>query len=139
MMELAQSRTPLTVYNGSDIQSNDVGGSPWESMIANPSQVPTSPAVWEPSPSETEECFYNFKTQKLPFCPFIFMPTNISTQQLRVHRPFLWLCIIAVSTRSMSQKRSLAIVVRSILSDKVLFGHEVNLDLLLGLLVYVFW
>lgn len=97
------------------------------------------PCAFEPSPYEAEEYLGIFRTQKSKYFPFIYIPSTISAQQLLQERPFLWLCIMATSSKSTSQQLALGSKIRHILGRKMLLEYEKNLDLLLGLLAYIGW
>lgn len=97
------------------------------------------PCASEPSPYEAEEYLRIFRTQRSKYFPFIYIPSTTSAQHLLRERPFLWLCIMVMSPKSTSQQLALSSKIRHVLSQKMLFGHERNLDLLLGLLAYIGW
>jgi len=104
------------------------------------SHSPTSsiPCAVEPSPYEAEEYLRTFR-QKLKYFPFVYIPSTTSAQHLLQERPFLWLCIMAMSTKSTSQQVALVNKIRHTLGRKMLFEFEKSLDLLLGLLAYIGW
>jgi hypothetical protein len=80
-----------------------------------------------------------FRTQMM--CSFPFAPVSASTtaQDLRNSRPFLWLCIMAVSSKSTPQREALGKEIRLTLGRKLFIEGESRLDLLLGILTYVIW
>jgi hypothetical protein len=102
---------------------------------------PTSgvPCGFEPSLYEAEEYLSIFRNQKSKYFPFIYIPSTTSAQQLLQERPFLWLCIMAISSKSVSQQLALGSKIRHIVGRKMLLEYERNLDLLLGLLAYIGW
>lgn len=57
-----------------------------------------------PSLAEAEEQLNFFTTQMLGFFPFIIMPAYSNACQFHREHPFLWLCIMAVATRSTKQQ-----------------------------------
>ena len=93
----------------------------------------------EPSPHEAEEYLDIFRTQKSKHFPFIYIPSTTSAQQVFQERPFLWLCIMAMSSKSLSQQLALSNKIRNILAQQMLLENEKDLDLLLGLLAYIGW
>lgn len=85
---------------------NDSGTGSSVSLSSSKDFLPeamTATREHEPSPAEAEECLANFRTHKLKYLPFLSIPSSTSAQQLRQDRPFLWLCIMALGTRSTSQ------------------------------------
>lgn len=103
--------------------------------------VPTNyiPRGFEPSLAEADANLETFRTYKLKHFPFISLPGSVTAQQLRQERPFLWFCIMAVSSKSSVQQMTLGGEVKSILGNQVLREREKTLDLLLGLLTYITW
>jgi hypothetical protein len=102
---------------------------------------PKSPVPYtsEPSPHEAEEYLRIFRTQRSKYFPFIYIPPTTSAQHLLQERPFLSLCIMVMPPKSTSQQLALGKKIRHVLARKMLFEHEKNLDLLLGLLAYIGW
>jgi hypothetical protein len=103
------------------------------------SPISPVPCALEPSPYEAEEYLKIFRTQKLKYFPFVYIPSTTSAQHLLQERPFLWLCIMTMSSNSISQQLALSNKIRHILGRKMLLEYEKNLDLLLGLLAYIGW
>jgi hypothetical protein len=75
----------------------------------------------------------------LPYLPFIVLPASTTAQDLRQERPFLWLCIMAVSSKSSLQQMALGKEIRLTLGREVVLDGNRSLDLLLGVIVYVTW
>ncbi|KAG9229196.1 hypothetical protein BJ875DRAFT_475560 [Amylocarpus encephaloides] len=88
---------------------------------------------------EAEEYLNIFRTQKLQFLPFLHLCPSISAAQLQRERPFLWICIMAISVRSTTQQIEISRTVRLNLSRLMLLELEIDVDLLLGLLVFLAW
>ena len=109
------------------------------------SQAPSShaasllPDVAEPSPLEAEECLTSFRTHKSKYFPFVYIPPATTAHQLRQERPFLWLCIMTVASRSISQQQVLGSKVQNTLAQEMILKSEQKIDLLLGLLAYIGW
>lgn len=93
----------------------------------------------EPSAEEAEEYLHIFQTRRLKYFPFIHISCMTSATELRREKPFLWLCIMAVSTKSTSRQASLYNIVRKSLADRMVINLEKSLDLLLGLLCCLSW
>jgi hypothetical protein len=93
----------------------------------------------EPSPVEVEEYLTNFRTYKLKYFPFIYIPSTTRAQQLRQERPFLWLCIMAVGSKSKSQQQVLGSKIRQKIAQELVVQSERNVDLLLGILAFIGW
>ncbi|KAH8896118.1 MFS general substrate transporter [Thozetella sp. PMI_491] len=93
----------------------------------------------EPSAEEAQSYLGDFRTRKLPNFPFLYIPFRISAEELRSARPFLWLCIMAVSAKSTSKQVLLYSRVRDMLAQKMVVELDHSLELLLGLLVCIIW
>lgn len=95
--------------------------------------------VAEPSPVVAEEYLATFHTYKSKYFPFVYIPPTTTAPQLRQERPFLWLCIMTIASRSTSQQQVLGNKVRDTLAQEMLLKSEQSIDLLLGLLAYIGW
>jgi hypothetical protein len=93
----------------------------------------------EPSPVEAEEYLINFQTYKSKYFPFVYISSTTSAQQLRQERPFIWLFIIAVCSKSTSQQQVLGNKIRQTIAQEIVVQSEGNIDLLLGLLTFIGW
>lgn len=88
---------------------------------------------------EAEESLTRFRTQHLKYFPFVYIPPNTTVEQLRQDRPFLWLCIMAVSSKRIAQQQALSKRIKNIVAQRMLYEPEYSLDLLLGLLAFIAW
>jgi len=122
-VQIPELLTPITTASESKI---------WQSV------PPTVPSIF-PTTDQAEECFKTFRDQKAHYFPFIHIPPTSNAQQLLRERPFLWLCIMAVSSKSATQQLALGGKVRQILGRRMLIELEKDHDLLLGLLAYIGW
>ena len=71
--------------------------------------------------------------------PFIIISESTSAQELRRHRPFLWLCVMSVASKSTVQQKALAKEIKITMGREVFVEGKNNIDLLLGMMVYVAW
>ena len=113
-------------------------------MTDSESILSTSPASAlhdsiEPSPHEAEQYLTAFRTHKAKYFPFVYIPSNTTAPQLRQARPFLWLCIMAIASKSTSQQQVLGGEIRRLLAQEMLLKSGQTVDLLLGLLAYIGW
>ncbi|ODQ76054.1 hypothetical protein LIPSTDRAFT_101368 [Lipomyces starkeyi NRRL Y-11557] len=63
----------------------------------------------------------------------------MTTQQLRQERPFLWLGIMSASSKSVPQQLALRARMRAILAQRMMLEFRKDLDLLLGIFIYLSW
>lgn len=94
---------------------------------------------FEPTWKEAHDCFQRFRDDMLKHFPFLILPASTTAQGLRLERPFLWLCIMAISSKSSKQQMALGMEIRLALGRKLLLEGERSLDLLLGILTYAAW
>jgi hypothetical protein len=94
---------------------------------------------YEPSLVEAEESLANFRTYKSKYFPFVHIPSTTTAQHLRQERPFLWLCIVAIGSKSTSTQEILGRQVRQTIAQELIVQSSKNIDLLLGLLAFVGW
>ncbi|KAK6956736.1 hypothetical protein Daesc_002016 [Daldinia eschscholtzii] len=94
---------------------------------------------YEPSLADAEEYLSNFKTYKLKYFPFVNITSNMTANQLRQERPFLWLCIMAIGSKSTLQQQILGRKIRETVAQEMVIKSTKNIDLLLGLLAFIGW
>jgi hypothetical protein len=97
------------------------------------SQCPTFTA------SEAEEGLATFAAHMLKFFPFVYIPPNTTASELRVLRPFLVLCMAAISNKQAERQRELFSMMRATIAQKLVITVEPSIDLLLGLLTFLGW
>lgn len=108
---------------------------------AHESAKPTPEEEGEPedvSDSEAEQCLSSFRS-KLKYFPFIHIPEEATASTLQQDRPFLWTCILAVSTKSSALQIRLGFKIRRLIAERLLIQHERSIELLLGMLAFQGW
>ena len=100
---------------------------------------PSDALSFEPSTVEAESYLREFKELKSPYFPIIVLSPGTDAQQLRDEKPFVWLCIMAITSKSTEQQKALGREIRLTLGREVLSEGKNNLDLLQGILLYVSW
>lgn len=101
----------------------------------NPALGGTRP---EPTPAEAEQYLDKFRLWLNNF-PFMHITSDVSASDLRRQRPFLWLCIMNITSMSIPQMQLIKERVRMELAQKVFLDHEPSMDILLGILVCLTW
>ncbi|KAJ5995144.1 hypothetical protein N7481_002121 [Penicillium waksmanii] len=91
------------------------------------------------SSHESEKCLDDFRVFKLQYFPFVHIPIDMTAVQLQKERPFLWLCIVSISTKSTARQKALGYKVRQTVAQIMLLESEKSIDLLLGLLTFLGW
>ncbi|KAI1134069.1 putative C6 transcription factor [Hypoxylon sp. FL0543] len=91
-------------------------------------------------PAGEAEAYLNiFRSQMLKHLAFIHIPQDLTAQQLRQTRPFLFRAIVAVASPFTHQKMVRGKQLKQILAQNALVENQSSLDLLLGLLTYITW
>ena len=73
------------------------------------------------------------------FFPFVYIPPNTTASELSAQRPFLVLCMAAISSRQAERQGELFAMMRETIAQKVVVTVEPSIDLLLGLLTFLGW
>ncbi|KAK8119314.1 uncharacterized protein PG998_003940 [Apiospora kogelbergensis] len=89
--------------------------------------------------SHADELLDTFRTHYLRHFPFTYLAPEVSAQNLQLHRPFLWMNIQAICTRSSSQREILGQQVREYFARKFIIDLEKDIDILQGILTYLGW
>jgi hypothetical protein len=81
-----------------------------------------------------------YKTSMTPHFPFVVIPPQMTAEQLRQEKPFLYLALLAsASFHDMPLQRRLGALVKQTISDRVVTGESVSFEVLQGLLVFIAW
>ncbi|KAE9370271.1 hypothetical protein N431DRAFT_559479 [Stipitochalara longipes BDJ] len=102
-------------------------------------QQPTLPPVLQPSPEDAEFYLNKFRTQFIKYLPFMVLAPSVTSHQLRQDRPILWAAIMATASSNSTQQIALSKAVRATIGREAFVEGTRNMDLLLGILVYVVW
>lgn len=93
----------------------------------------------EPFEREAEELLDLFRSKMLEYAPFMVISPEMTASQLREQRPFSWLCIMTIITKSSSKQMALSHAVRSNLGRLMLVDGEKSHDLLYGTITCLAW
>ena len=81
-----------------------------------------------------------FRQGFVNYFPFVVVPPTVSVEDLRYDNPFLFLCIMAVTSfEDPMLQRRLGQEIKKQISNRLVMGNEASMDLLQGLLVFVAW
>ncbi|EQL00574.1 Zn(II)2Cys6 transcription factor [Ophiocordyceps sinensis CO18] len=92
----------------------------------------------EPTPEQAEIYLAKFRDWLVHF-PFPHLPPELTAKRLRMERPFLWMCIMNLTTLSISQIYSLRDRIREHISRNLVLNYHADMDYLLGLLAILAW
>ncbi|KAJ5692059.1 hypothetical protein N7462_001482 [Penicillium macrosclerotiorum] len=139
-VDVGQENTPVRNSDDDSVLNclgKNQNNTPATTPAASDSAAPSN--LGEPSLLEAEEYLTHFQTSKLQYFPFLYIPFTTSAESLRRRRPFLWHCIMAISSKSSAQQQSWGNRVRQTIAQEMVVRSEKSLDLLLGLLAFVGW
>ncbi|KGO71770.1 hypothetical protein PITC_027830 [Penicillium italicum] len=86
-----------------------------------------------------QECLDRFRTQNLQYLPFVYIPPDITSDQLRQQYPFLWVCIMEVTTWNNSEKGDSFGRITNHIHQRVMLDLVYSMDLLLGIMTFTSW
>ena len=124
---------------------------PTHSQSITSGQSPSSPSVdttgiamgysvtEELSAQEARQYLDIFRDRHLSFFPLVYLSPDVTPEQLQRDRPFLWLCIRAICTKSVEKQLALGAYIREIMARKVIVDGERSIDLLVGLSAFLAW
>ncbi|KIH89710.1 hypothetical protein SPBR_06731 [Sporothrix brasiliensis 5110] len=99
-----------------------------------------SPVLYESLSQEARDHAWSvFRSTYLPYCPFLWFPPETTSAQLQRHRPFLLRCVVASTTTLVRDKAAQGRAIKEQLAREMLVDNRSNIDLLLGLLVFIAW
>lgn len=71
--------------------------------------------------------------------PFVYIAKNTKAADLRVHKPFLWLVIMAITNRNVAEQFAMEETIWKVVSQRIVVQHHVSLDLIQGLVCFAAW
>jgi hypothetical protein len=75
----------------------------------------------------------------LPTFPFIYLPSDVSAEQLSLEKPLLSLAFKTISNKAASRQTELSKKLRTMVAMKVMVDGEKSIDLLLTILACMAW
>ncbi|KAF2458685.1 hypothetical protein BDY21DRAFT_341047 [Lineolata rhizophorae] len=91
-------------------------------------------------PSIAESLFTTFRTQMGNYFPFVVLPPNVSSQDIRRERPILYKAILMAASHLQFERQ--AKIVKELtqeLNHCIFVEGKKNMDILQGMLVYIAW
>jgi hypothetical protein len=91
------------------------------------------------SEAELEEYLATYRTKMAPYFPIVCINATTTVEELRNDRPFLFLVIRAICSKNLERQAALILRIKKALGREMLLEGTKNLDLFLGVLVFVAW
>ncbi|RAK92533.1 hypothetical protein BO79DRAFT_53805 [Aspergillus costaricaensis CBS 115574] len=124
-------------------RTNDTESTPEASLSDGGGSLSTGASAehaMEPTGIQAEEYFTIFLTKMLPYFPCLYVPSGTTAEKLRRDKPFTWLCIMAIASKSSAQRRILFDRIKHIVAQRLVHEYSCReLDMLQGLLLYLGW
>lgn len=134
-------RRPVSPFSASDsITAHSANAQNGGRSIAEPqtlSQYVQCAAKIEPQ--QAESLLDNFKAHYLKWFPFVYLPDTVTSNQLCLERPMLWLAIMVTCHTSQKEKYRLDDLYRRTISEEMVVNARKSIDLLLSLICFVGW
>ncbi|XDG02863.1 hypothetical protein ABKA04_002478 [Annulohypoxylon sp. FPYF3050] len=80
-----------------------------------------------------------FRRSFLSMFPFVHILNSTGAAELRREKPFLWLVIMGLTPKLVSQQFQMEATIWHIITHRIVAQHLVNLDLLLGVICFASW
>ncbi|KOS48852.1 hypothetical protein ACN38_g137 [Penicillium nordicum] len=90
-------------------------------------------------PAMAQKCLDHFRTRNLQYLPFVYIPDSMTSDQLRHQYPFLWVCIMEVTTFNNPEKGDSFGRITNHIHQRVMLDLVPSMDLLLGIMTFVSW
>jgi hypothetical protein len=92
-----------------------------------------------PGAIDDQSVLETFKKRMLPLFPFLMIPSQVTAEDLRREKPFLFLNVSMVATLNPFRQHEIVNTVQQYVAEHIVIRGEHSLDLLQGLLVNVAW
>ncbi|CAG8910184.1 unnamed protein product [Penicillium egyptiacum] len=124
-----------TFYSGGTLINTSSGLGVSEGPKSATDSTPTA----SPNPHQADARLDFFRSRMLPYFPFINLTPDMTSLYLRQNRPFLFQAIQTVTIFSTQERLTQVEELKRVLSTSALLELQSNIDLLLGVLIYLAW
>ena len=91
------------------------------------------------SEAEMSEYLETYRTKMVPYFPIVGIGAEMTVEELRKERPFLYLVVRAICSKNLGRQAELVLQVKTVLGREMLLEGAKNMDLFLGVLVFAAW
>ncbi|KFY75166.1 hypothetical protein V499_04865 [Pseudogymnoascus sp. VKM F-103] len=106
------------------------------SVAESPDSVDNFPLE---SDAELEETLETYRTKMVHNFPIVCIRPDVTVDEMRLQRPFLFLVIRAICSKNLRRQEALVVQVKKTLGREMLLEGTKTLDLFLGVLVFASW
>lgn len=107
--------------------------------LAASSPIFNDVAVHNVPEAVAEESLENFRRAFVTTFPFVLLPPSMSSAELLIQKPFLWLNIMALTTKMVSRQFAMEETIWQIISRRIVVQQHASMDLLLGVICFASW
>ncbi|GAT28139.1 hypothetical protein RIB2604_02502140 [Aspergillus luchuensis] len=111
-------------------RTNDTESTPEASLSDGGGSLSTGASAehaMEPTGIQAEEYFTIFLTKMLPYFPCLYVPSGTTAEKLRRDKPFTWLCIMAIASKSSAQRRILFDRIKHTVAQRLQVYNKANI------------
>lgn len=84
--------------------------------------------------------FDDFRSTLAPYCPFLVIPSHLTSGVMRREKPFLFLAILTAALYdNMPMQRIFESELKKSISYRMVFDGAISFEVLQGLLVHITW
>ncbi|KAH8657849.1 hypothetical protein BX600DRAFT_468265 [Xylariales sp. PMI_506] len=144
LVSLLRAQQLPSRLDAGDRSGNDSEYRDTESGKGTSSSLALTPAADEEfdnllPPAEAEISLERFRKDMTPSSPYIYIPSDLTSNQLRGMYPFLWVNIMRVASNTLKLRNSLNAQIRRTIVQRIVSNSERSLDLLFGMIIFVNW
>ena len=88
---------------------------------------------------ELEKVLECYRTKMVPHLPVVCVNPDTTVEEMRKHRPFLFLVIRAICSSNLQRQAALVLEIQKIIGREMLIEGTKNVDLFLGILAFAGW
>lgn len=86
-----------------------------------------------------EEHLLLFRERYLDCFPCVYIPPDMTSDELRDAKPFTWFTIMMMSCQNASVQFGMGTTWQKIISQKIVMEYEKSIDLLQGMVIFLGW
>ncbi|KAL4808101.1 hypothetical protein BDV18DRAFT_134262 [Aspergillus unguis] len=137
----SQAGQMATSATGTSPSDSGLGGSSQTTSQLGSTHTPlsTSRQISNDSGAPDQEVLDEFRTKRLPYLPFTFIPAGTSAAQMKVEYPFLWRAMVTLHCKDTVRRAALHEELKATAAKALMVDCQRSLDLLLGLITYLAW
>ncbi|KAL4982878.1 hypothetical protein BDW68DRAFT_194892 [Aspergillus falconensis] len=86
-----------------------------------------------------EEILDDFRSNRLPYLPFMYIPHACPAAEIKAEYPFLWRALVTLHCKDMVRRAALREELKATAARALMVDCQRSMDLLFGIIVYLAW